>query len=47
MPATASDGESRIIKAGEVFLVEDIRGKGHLSEHIEDRIRHTIFISVD
>jgi quercetin dioxygenase-like cupin family protein len=44
---TASDGESRIIKAGEVILVEDIIGKGHLSEHVEDKIRHSIFIPVD
>lgn len=44
---TASDGESRIIKAGEVFLVEDITGKGHMSEHIDKKIRHTIFIPID
>jgi hypothetical protein len=44
---TASDGDSRIIKAGEVFLVEDITGKGHMSEHIENKIRHTIFIPID
>ena len=44
---TASDGESRIIKAGEVFLVEDVTGKGHMSEHIDRKIRHTIFIPVD
>lgn len=44
---TASDGESRYIKAGEVFLVEDITGKGHLSEHVDGRIRHSLFIPVD
>jgi len=44
---TASDGESRVIKAGEVILVEDITGKGHMSEHIEAKIRHSIFIPVD
>ena len=26
---TASDGEVRIIKAGEIMLVEDVNGKGH------------------
>ncbi len=31
---TASDGEAREIGAGEVILVEDIRGKGHLSKSI-------------
>jgi hypothetical protein len=44
---TASDGESRFIKAGEVILVEDVSGKGHLSKHLEDKIRHSIFIPVD
>jgi uncharacterized cupin superfamily protein len=44
---TASDGESRIIKAGEVVLVEDTTGKGHMSEHIESKMRHSIFIPID
>ena len=44
---TASDGESRIIGAGEVILVEDITGKGHLSEHVDGKLRHSIFIPVD
>ena len=44
---TASDGESRVIKAGEVILVEDLTGKGHLSESIEGKMRHSIFIPVD
>ena len=30
---TASDGESRVIGIGEVILVEDTTGKGHLSQH--------------
>ena len=44
---TASDGESRIIAAGEVILVEDTTGKGHLSKAINDRIRHCIFVTLD
>jgi hypothetical protein len=44
---TASDGEARFIKAGEVILVEDISGKGHLSKHLEGKIRHSIFIPVE
>jgi hypothetical protein len=44
---TASDGESRIIGAGEVILVEDTTGKGHLSKAINDRIRHCIFVPTD
>ena len=38
---TASDGESRVIGVGEVILVEDITGKGHLSQHVEGKIRHS------
>jgi hypothetical protein len=44
---TASDGESRIIGAGEVFLVEDTRGKGHLSKAVQGKVRHCIFVAVD
>ncbi|MDP7548407.1 MAG: hypothetical protein QGF20_14040 [Alphaproteobacteria bacterium] len=44
---TASDGESRIIGAGEVILVEDINGKGHLSKAIDSQIRHCIFVPID
>jgi len=44
---TASDGESRVIGAGEVLLVEDTTGKGHLSQAIEGKIRHCIFIALD
>ncbi len=32
---TASDGEARRIGAGEILLVEDTHGKGHLSKAIE------------
>jgi hypothetical protein len=44
---TASDGEVRRIGAGEVLLVEDTWGKGHLSKAIEARMRHCIFVPVD
>jgi hypothetical protein len=44
---TASDGEERIIGAGEVLLVEDTTGKGHLSKAINERIRHCIFVALD
>lgn len=44
---TASDGESREIGAGEVVLVEDITGKGHLSQAVEAVIRHCIFVPID
>ena len=44
---TASDGESRRIGAGEVFLVEDVSGKGHLSKALDGKIRHCIFVPID
>jgi hypothetical protein len=44
---TASDGESRVIGAGEVLLVEDISGKGHLSKSVGDKMRHSIFVPID
>lgn len=44
---TASDGETRIIGAGEVIFVEDISGRGHLSKAVAGRVRRSIFIPVD
>jgi hypothetical protein len=44
---TASDGESRVIGAGEVILVEDTTGKGHLSKAVEGKVRHCIFVPIE
>jgi hypothetical protein len=44
---TASDGEARVIGAGEVILVEDVRGKGHLSKAIDGKLRNCIFVVVE
>ena len=44
---TASDGESRVIGAGEVILVEDTTGKGHLSQAVHGQLRHSIFVPID
>ena len=44
---TASDGEVRVIGAGEVILVEDTTGKGHLSKAVENKIRNCIFVPVE
>lgn len=44
---TASDGEARIIGAGEVILVEDVSGKGHLSQAVGGKLRHCIFVPID
>ena len=44
---TASDGEKRVIGPGEVFLVEDTHGKGHLSKSVAGKMRHSIFVPID
>ena len=44
---TASDGETRRLGAGEVILVEDTRGKGHLSKALDGKLRHCIFVTLD
>jgi hypothetical protein len=44
---TASDGEKRRIGAGEILLVEDTWGKGHLSKALDGKLRHCIFVPVD
>ena len=44
---TASDGEARDIKAGEVILVEDTHGKGHLSKSLDGKLRHSIFVPIE
>lgn len=44
---TAGDGEARVIGAGEVILVEDTTGQGHLSKAVENKLRHCIFVPID
>ena len=44
---TASDGVARTIGAGEVVLVEDITGKGHLSKSVGGKMRRSIFVPVE
>jgi quercetin dioxygenase-like cupin family protein len=44
---TVSDGETRTIGAGEVFLVEDTTGKGHISQAVNKQMRHSIFVTLD
>ena len=43
---TASDGEARTINAGEIILVEDVTGKGHLSKGL-GQMRHSLFIPIE
>ena len=44
---TASDGEARVIAAGEGILVEDVTGKGHLSKAINQQLRNCLFVPID
>ena len=44
---TASDGESRVIGAGEVILVEDTTGRGHRSQAVDGQLRHCIWVILD
>lgn len=44
---TASDGENRVIGAGEIILVEDTSGKGHLSKAVDGKLRHCIFVPIE
>jgi len=44
---TASDGEIRVIKAGEIVLVEDINGKGHKSKNVVGRPFNVMFVALD
>jgi hypothetical protein len=42
-----ASGTAPEIGAGEVILVEDVRGKGHLSQSIGGKMRHSIFVPVE
>lgn len=43
---TASDGECREIGPGEILLVEDVTGKGHLSQGL-GQLRRSLFIPIE
>jgi len=43
---TASDGDTRIVGAGEIYLIEDLFGKGHLSRGL-GQFRHSLLIPID
>jgi hypothetical protein len=44
---TVSDGETRVIGPGEIFLVEDTHGKGHISRAVNNQVRHCVFVAVE
>lgn len=43
----ASDGEIRRFRPGDILLVEDTAGKGHISRTIGNKPRKSIFITLD
>ncbi|WP_417725693.1 hypothetical protein [Salipiger sp.] len=42
----ASDGTSRVFKAGDVFLQDDPTGKGHYTKALNGEPRRTLFIKM-
>jgi hypothetical protein len=44
---TASDGEVRRLGPGELFLVEDVWGKGHRSRALDGRPRRCLFLALE
>lgn len=42
-----SDGSRRILRGGDILLVEDVSGKGHRTRHIEPTERRSLFIALD
>jgi hypothetical protein len=44
---TVSDGETRHIGPGEIVLVEDIAGKGHITKLAGPTPRYTIFLPIE
>ena len=43
---TTSDGDSNVFQNGEIFFVEDTKGKGHFSKSVENKPRRSVFITV-
>ena len=43
----AGDGETRHIGRGEVVLVEDTTGRGHVSRFVGGAMRRSIFVALD
>ena len=41
---TVGDGETRVINAGDVVLVEDTTGQGHVSRSVANTLRHSILV---
>lgn len=44
---TVSDGETRRFASGDVVLLEDTTGKGHVSKAVNGQRRKSIFVTLD
>jgi hypothetical protein len=42
-----SDGSRRTFRGGEILLMEDTKGRGHRTRHLEPRERRSLFIVLD
>ena len=42
-----SDVEIRRFGGGDIILVEDINGKGHRTKSVSDKLRRSIFVTID
>ena len=44
---TASDGEKRLLRPGDVMLADDTTGRGHISRAVNNRPWTAIFVTLD
>jgi hypothetical protein len=42
-----SDGDRRVLRGGDVLLVEDTTGRGHRTRHVEARERRSLFVTLE
>ena len=42
-----SDGSRRVLRGGEILLMEDTSGKGHRTRNVEPRERRSLFITLE
>jgi hypothetical protein len=44
---TVASGETRVMNPGEILLVEDTKGHGHVSKALKNKARKSVFITLD
>ena len=47
LEVTVSDGETRIVRPGDILLLEDTTGKGHRTRAVDNQPRRGLFIPLD